>query len=49
MTQYRKQQYTMISVLTASAAVVLLNIIAVTTGVADSYYAEVSNWIATAL
>jgi len=39
----------MVSVLAASAAIVMLNIIAVTTGVADGYYAEISNWISTSL
>ncbi|MFC1588642.1 hypothetical protein ACFL3P_00050 [Pseudomonadota bacterium] len=45
MTTYRKQQKTMITILLASAAVVTLNIIAVTTGVAESHYAELHSWI----
>ena len=45
--RYKRQQYTMIAVLAISTAIVMLNIIAVTTGVADGYYAEISNWIST--
>ena len=43
MTKYHDKAMT--SALIISALIVTLNVIAVTTGTADSFYAEVQNWI----
>ncbi|MDH5387321.1 MAG: hypothetical protein OEY06_02595 [Gammaproteobacteria bacterium] len=47
MTKY--QDKAMASALIVSALVVSLNIIAVTTGAADGFYASVQNWISSTL
>jgi hypothetical protein len=44
--QYEKH---MIVALTVSAFVMLLNIIAVTSGVADSVYSPITSWLSTVL
>jgi len=44
--QYEKH---MIVALTVSAFIMMLNIIAVTSGVADSVYSPITNWLSTVL
>ncbi|MDH5612070.1 MAG: hypothetical protein OEY66_06400 [Gammaproteobacteria bacterium] len=42
---YQKQSRKLYLALTVLTAIVALNAIAVTTGLADSYYAEVHHWL----
>ncbi|MDH5765064.1 MAG: hypothetical protein OEZ38_03525 [Gammaproteobacteria bacterium] len=45
MTDYHRQQNTMKTVLIIAAAVITLNIVAITTGVAKNQYSELHSWI----
>jgi len=46
---YQKQSRKLLLILTVSTAIVALNAIAVTTGIADSYYTEIYHWLTTRL
>lgn len=46
---YQKQSRNMFLTFTALTAVIALNAIAVTSGIADGYYAEVHSWITSSL
>jgi hypothetical protein len=46
---YQKQSRNLLLILTVSTAVVALNAIVVTTGMADGYYTEIHHWLTTRL
>lgn len=46
---YQKQSRKLLTLLTVLTAVVALNAIVVTTGVADGYYKEIHHWISSSL
>ena len=47
--KYQKQSRNMFLILTISTAIIALNAIVVTSGLADSYYAGAYSWITTNL
>ena len=49
LSDYQKHSKNMFLTLTTLTAVIVLNAIIVTTGVADSYYSEVYNWLTISL